>query len=530
VHNFLDFIILLGKNIAGVFTIYLRKQKVRRAYRGKYYIHPFFILLFLASALFVAGCVFIYKNVPFKNKTAKITNELVVDTSFLESPTYEMNADESDNDRFLEPFPVVKGMETMKYMVLADKYHRILYLLKQGQKKWGVIKTYPIAVGENEGKKQREGDKKTPEGLYFMVDKKTKSELVSTYGAEVAANYGPHAYVLNYPNRHDLREKRGGSGIWVHGTFENTVPIISRGCISMHNAYINDINEIIEDGLLTPVVIIEEYYSDLKSLINLDEIWTERGLVAEEFGIDPNTGKKIGKTNVRELPSPSVEFQPITLTAQQPTVNPTRHSPPQALAQATTTEQTQPTTTQISQPQTTPAQPTTPAQIPTWTPPSPTTQAQATQTQTTQPTTQTQTTPPATTTPPTQISQATQAQTRTPIHNEQEIIQFVKNWAIGWSSKDIERYSAFYDAQEFPNWRQYRANKQGIFASYDTISVILNNINVISMTQNSAVVRFNQLYRTERTNFSSFKQLNLVLLNGNWKITRESVINEARGE
>ena len=210
-HNLFNFIVLLKKDIENIFMTYLRKQRIRQAYRGKHYVHPFFILFFLMLAFLIAVIVLISKNLPAEKKKLPVQETVVVDTTFPSSATVaETNV---DGDGFLEPFPIIAGMEAMKYMILADKYHRILYLLKQGQKRWGVIKTYPIAVGENEGKKQREGDKKTPEGLYFMVDKKTRTELVSTYGTDVAANYGPHAYVLNYPNRQDLKEGRGGSGI-----------------------------------------------------------------------------------------------------------------------------------------------------------------------------------------------------------------------------------------------------------------------------------------------------------------------------
>jgi murein L,D-transpeptidase YafK len=34
--------------------------------------------------------------------------------------------------------------------------------------------------------------------------------------------------------------------------------------------------------------------------------------------------------------------------------------------------------------------------------------------------------------------------------SERGIIQFVNDWARAWESRDLERYSRFYDAQTFP--------------------------------------------------------------------------------
>ena len=432
------YIALLKNKVENVFLTYMRKQKIRQAYRG-FYIHPIFIVpIFVAAFLFVGG-ILLSKIIPLKSEdlNEQDLEEFITDTTF--------TTDESSAiyERFIEPFPIAPGMEDMRYIIVADKFHRVLYLLKQGRTRWGVIKIYPIAVGENEGRKQREGDKRTPEGLYFMVQKRYQRDLERAYGRSVAAQYGPHAFVLNYPNRRDLEEGRGGSGIWVHGTFENTLPIVSRGCVAMHNTYAADLYSIIGEGLLTPVIIVNEHHADFKRLINLGEIWKERAEVAEEFGIDPRTSRKIDKPNVRELPDPSIEGRPITLEPQERT------------------------------------------------------------------------------------QQVTQQPRQTPQNNQpEEIIRFVRDWAIAWSSRDIERYANFYDAQRFPNWAGFRGQKEATFRNNDSISVTLENINVISADETSASIRFRQLYRTERTALSSSKQLDLTKRDDVWKIVNEFVVRE----
>ncbi|MDR0304572.1 MAG: L,D-transpeptidase family protein [Chitinispirillales bacterium] len=310
-YNLLYYIALLKKKIENLFLTYMKKQSIRSAYRGRFYIHPFFILFFTVFAAVVLGIVFISKILSENEKdkflhVAQVNAELMSDTVYSDAGVDTVSA-----DRFLEPFPIVEGMQNMKYIIVVDKFYKAMYILKQGRKKWGVIKTYPIAMGSSDGRKQREGDKKTPEGLYFVVEKKVEQELNEIYG--------PHAFVLNYPNKRDITEGRGGSGIWIHGASENTVPAESRGCLSMHNLYIKDLNGIIGDGLLTPVFIVNENFSDFRSMINLEEVWKERVEVAEEFGID-EFGKKTNKANVRKLPD--VEIVPITLNAgQQVSVN-----------------------------------------------------------------------------------------------------------------------------------------------------------------------------------------------------------------
>jgi len=115
-------------------------------------------------------------------------------------------------------------------------------------------------------------------------------------------------------------------------------------------------------------------------------------------------------------------------------------------------------------------------------------------------------------------------------HDKAEIIRFAEDWAAGWSSRDIDTYSSFYDSRAFPDWKAYRAKKQRIFAANKTILVTLNRIEVVSLTQNSAVVRFNQLYMTGKTTDRDFKELNLALVDGDWKITGETVIGNSWNE
>lgn len=90
--------------------------------------------------------------------------------------------------------------------ILVEKSARRLSLLSQNQ----LLKSYRIALGfQPEGKKQQEGDGRTPEGIY-RIDYKNP-------------NSGYHLSLhLSYPNRDDLNNAKNlsvsaGGNIMIHG-------------------------------------------------------------------------------------------------------------------------------------------------------------------------------------------------------------------------------------------------------------------------------------------------------------------------
>ncbi len=136
----------------------------------------------------------------------------------------------------------------MQYFLLANKKTRILHLLERASGAWSIRAAFPIATGRNPGRKMLDGDLRTPEGQYFIEGKKEAEQL-----SEV---YGPMAYVLNYPNWLDRREGRTGSGIWIHGTAPDSMPVSTRGCIEMSNADLRSLSEYLHEGIGTPVLIV----------------------------------------------------------------------------------------------------------------------------------------------------------------------------------------------------------------------------------------------------------------------------------
>ncbi len=106
-----------------------------------------------------------------------------------------------------------------------------------------------VAIGKNGGAKRRQGDEKTPVGVYFVTSFLPAESLPAIYGAG--------AYPINYPNTWDRRLGRTGNGIWIHGTDKETAelaPQSSRGCLTLADADFLSLERVVEYRR-TPVVI-----------------------------------------------------------------------------------------------------------------------------------------------------------------------------------------------------------------------------------------------------------------------------------
>ena len=95
--------------------------------------------------------------------------------------------------------------------------------------------------------KEREGDMKTPIGVYTVTaDKERVPDL-----------YGPRAFPLSYPNDWDRVQGRRGHGIWLHGTPSGTYsrpPWATDGCVVLTNDDLAKLTRYV-DVSHTPVVI-----------------------------------------------------------------------------------------------------------------------------------------------------------------------------------------------------------------------------------------------------------------------------------
>jgi len=135
-------------------------------------------------------------------------------------------------------------------MVLVVKHQRTLYLLRQGQ----VLKSYLIMLGrEPRGTKLRQGDGRTPEGIYWIDGR----------NAESAYHRSLH---ISYPDLEDVERSRSqgvspGGNIMIHGLPNGYILTSTRelhkdwtdGCIAVTDRDIEEIWEMVDDG--TPIEI-----------------------------------------------------------------------------------------------------------------------------------------------------------------------------------------------------------------------------------------------------------------------------------
>jgi len=137
----------------------------------------------------------------------------------------------------LRPAQILK-MPKNADVILVDASISRAYLLrnKDGDPVWE--KDYFVTIGKLGVGKQKEGDLKSPLGVYSVTMQIPKQQLRSIFGAG--------ALELSFPNALDKKLDISGSGIWLHGVPKDTysrAPKASDGCLAFAN---DDVREIIE--------------------------------------------------------------------------------------------------------------------------------------------------------------------------------------------------------------------------------------------------------------------------------------------
>ncbi len=142
----------------------------------------------------------------------------------------------------------VKPLRADRVVVL--KKERTLQLLSEGK----VFKSYKVALGgDSVGAKTRQGDHKTPEGIYVLDSRNAHSQFHKSIH-------------ISYPNARDRAAARAkgispGGDVFVHGLpngygwvgASHRVKDWTDGCIAVTNEEIEDIWKAVGDG--TPIEI-----------------------------------------------------------------------------------------------------------------------------------------------------------------------------------------------------------------------------------------------------------------------------------
>jgi len=132
------------------------------------------------------------------------------------------------------------------------------------------VQQFTCSTGKTPGAKTREGDSKTPEGVYFFKTIHEKEKLAPIYGIR--------AFTTDYPNLPDRIAERTGTAIWLHGTNKVLKPMDSNGCVVLENTDVDKITKYISLNR-TPIVITKKFlYEPLAAetrtaLSNLISAW-----------------------------------------------------------------------------------------------------------------------------------------------------------------------------------------------------------------------------------------------------------------
>ncbi|MFN7087165.1 MAG: murein L,D-transpeptidase family protein, partial [Burkholderiales bacterium] len=154
------------------------------------------------------------------------------------------------------PRYLVQLQPEQKYAFVVDTSKSTLYVFENRDGTPRYIADYYISIGKNGFGKYREGDKKTPLGVYHVTSSLPREKLNAIYGKQ-SSLYGNGAYPINYPNEWDRRQGRNGFGIWLHGVPFDTYsrpPRSSDGCVALTNEDLEAIGRNVQIGL-TPVII-----------------------------------------------------------------------------------------------------------------------------------------------------------------------------------------------------------------------------------------------------------------------------------
>ena len=173
------------------------------------------------------------------------------------------------------PRYLLQMQSDQKNAIVVDTQKSRLYLYQNDNGRPRFVADYYISHGKLGAEKMREGDKKTPVGVYHVTS--------SLSPKKVGDFYGTGAFPINYPNEWDKRQGRNGHGIWLHGTPSDTFsrpPKASDGCVVLSNVDLDSLAKNLQIGL-TPVIIsnsvewltLDDWQNERATLNNKIEEW-----------------------------------------------------------------------------------------------------------------------------------------------------------------------------------------------------------------------------------------------------------------
>lgn len=140
------------------------------------------------------------------------------------------------------PLDILLPGPDVENIFMFDKARNRLYVYQpDASGKLKKIADEYVVTGSVAGDKQRQGDGKTPNGIYRFIKK--------LQGKDLESRYGPVAFPIDYPNELDKLHQKDGYGIWLHGYPLDVLrrpPQDTRGCFSLSNNSLTKIARLVK--------------------------------------------------------------------------------------------------------------------------------------------------------------------------------------------------------------------------------------------------------------------------------------------
>ena len=140
--------------------------------------------------------------------------------------------------------------QTSAIVVDAERSRIYVYAIEGGEPR--LVRNFYSSIGKLGIGKERESDRKTPIGVYYITSWLPGKRLPDLYGSG--------AFPIDYPNARDRLLGRTGNGIWIHGVPSDTyarAPRASDGCVALANPDLETLAAYVRPGA-TPVVIARQ--------------------------------------------------------------------------------------------------------------------------------------------------------------------------------------------------------------------------------------------------------------------------------
>ncbi|MDD5061993.1 MAG: L,D-transpeptidase family protein [Candidatus Marinimicrobia bacterium] len=384
--------------------------------------------------------------------------------------------------------------DSIGYVLVVDKTHQKMFMVKSNAPgALEVSKEYRVTTGRRNGDKEREGDLKTPEGIYYVNGRVPEGKLTP--------KYGPIAYTLDYPNFIDRLQNRRGSNIWIHGRNEAIKDFLTEGCVSLENGQILNLAKYVTINQ-TPVIILNDlsgydvagsdYQATIEHWTNFTDGWAQSwdsGAIAayisyyapafrDESGRNPKQYETY-KSSLEE------RYQWKTVSVDKVSVLVSDHETHLKFRQ----RYLSPTFYSEGQKQL--------ILVPVgsgW-----------------------------------KIVRETFKPTAPRLSTEELLGQFLQSWENAWEKMDIETYLAFY-ADDFVSgeydlagWRDYKTQ---VFQASKEVSVERSALKIETSEEQVWNVTFRQIYQADGYRDAGLKTMVIKGFPGNMKIVREEWIEE----